>query len=424
MAHENTVLKESAQVVDEIEGQLEQMLRKRIEDVEKDLEGRINREREAARRRKDEIEGEFRREQEAISDYRTMLREAEDERTRLLDEAREHFNRVIALQAEIEGLAKSTVEEIRKVNEIQHRIEDLREKTLEKAGFLKRDLKERFGISTEGFDEAPKPLGLDLDQELEKLRKIKEMLAVESAAAGLGVEPSRPEEDETLSPPETQAGAEGFRIPEIQDLIAASHAPEETPDEATGPGAPPEVSAASMPEAPAAPEEAAEPQGEAEDLEAYVRSEPADGSGEIIYFEKDGRIVLDAESIFAAVDKTLEEAGRLSVKLGATESPKGQFFIKQELINWQEGLRSLFLRVIKMTEKKAWALPSYTSDILNPANLRTLLERLSMENWSNPDEFSSFQTAVAEIKNAFAARIENRPAYRRAIRRDLEEPRG
>ena len=90
-------------------------------------------------------------------------------------------------------------------------------------------------------------------------------------------------------------------------------------------------------------------------LESYRRTEPANGSGEIHYFQKDRIAIADPEKLLDAVDRTLEEGQRLSVKLGQTESPKDQFFIKQELINWQEGLRALFLRVVKMCEKSSWS---------------------------------------------------------------------
>ncbi len=421
MDQEPNILRESAQVVREIEGQLEKVLQKRVDDIEKDLEFRINQERETARKKKVDIEKEFENERQTVADFRTMLQEVEEERKTLLDKARQHFDRVIQLQADIEGLAKATVEEIKTVNGIQHEIESLRERTAERAGFLKKSLRERFGISADVLDEGPKPLSLDLDKELEKLRKIKDLLAVESAAAGLGIGSGAAGGEEPFSPLEPCDEPKGIRIPEIQDLIAASHAPEEAPEE-------PEAERKAEPAPEAVPEPPAEPMpagpesvaDDAAALESLRKSEPANGNGEIIYFEKDGRIVLDGESIFAAVEKTMDEAQRLSLKLGMTESPKGQFFIKQELINWQEGLRSFFLRIIKMTEKKAWALSSHTSEILNATTLRNLLERLSMENWSNPDEFSSFLTAVTEMKNSFLARIEPRSRYLKSLRIDLE----
>jgi len=199
------------------------------------------------------------------------------------------------------------------------------------------------------------------------------------------------------------AAAADVAIPEIRDLISGP-APSGAP---AGEASREDAAAA----APADEPESGEAMTEEEVvacLETYRRTEPANGSGEIHYFQGDRAVVADPEKLLAAVDRTMEEGQRLSVKLGLTESPKDQFFIKQELINWQEGLRALFLRVIKMCEKNAWSLPRYTEDVLNPHILRRLLERLSMENWSNLEEFAAFSASMAELRNAFRVRAEPR----------------
>jgi hypothetical protein len=422
MENDSDFLRESTRVIDEVEGQLERLLHKRYGDVDRDLEDRISREREAARRRKEDIEKEFQKERVTLGEYRTMVRDFEEERGRLLGEAREGFEKVLRLQEEIESLARATVEEIKRVNEIQGRLEDLRKRTSERAAFLKNDLRERFGIVAEVVEEEPAPLDLDLDQELEKLKKIKELLAMESAAADLGMTSEEPAGREGLTEMDAEAAASDLPIPEIQDLIAGPSGPEEavteTP-ETPGPPAVPLTEDLPEPLAAEGPEEGAE-EALAAELEAERRTEPANGSGEIHYFQKDMAVVVDLEKLFESVDRTLEEAQRISLKLGQTESPKDQFFLKQELINWQEGLRGLFLRIIKMCEKDAWSLPRYTQEIIGTQTLRTLLERLSMENWSNPEEFASFAKAMADMKKAFLARIEPRLPYLRSVLRELE----
>ncbi len=412
MENDSDFVRESTRVIDEVEGQLERLLHKRFGDVDRELEERINREREAALRRKEEIEREFQKERATLSEYRTMVRDFEEERGRLLGEARERFEKVVRFQEEIESLARATVEEIKRVNEIQDRLEDLRKRTSERAAFLKNDLRERFGIVAEVVEEEPAPLDLNLDEELDKLKRIKELLAMESAAVDLGMTGGEPAGRNDLAAMDAEAAASDLPIPEIQDLIA-------------GPSGPEEAVAAPLPEVPPEPvatEGAAEETEDAlaAELEAARRTEPANGSGEIHYFQKDRAVVVDAGKLFESVDRTIEEAQRLSVKLGQTESPKDQFFLKQELINWQEGLRGLLLRIIKMCEKNAWSLPRYTQEILGAPTLRTLLERLSMENWSNPEEFASFAKAMADMKKAFLARIEPRLPYLRSILQELE----
>lgn len=416
MEHDPNIFRDSARVIQEVEEQLDRILQKKFEDVDADLAERIRREQEEARRRKEEIEREFAKEKQALTDYREMVREYEETRAGLLNEARERFERVLRFQAEIESLARSTVEEIRRVNEIQERLEELRTKTSERAAFLKNDLRERFGIVAEVVEEEPKPLGLDLDEELQKLRKIKDLLAIETEAARLGRVGGEPAESRDLAEMDRVASATGLEVPEIRDLIAGPVPEEPGPAAAEDQAS---IPAGVSPEAPSA----FEPEPESElvaRLEACRRTEPANGSGEIHYFQKDRAAVVDPEKILAAVDKTLDEAQRLSQKLGMTDSPKDQFFIKQELINWQEGLRALILRVIKMCDRRSWTLPDYTAPVINLGVLRTLLERLSMENWSNLDELASFAEAASGIKKAFQARLEPRRPYLRSLLEQIE----
>ncbi len=425
MDHDPNIFRDSSQVIQEVEDQLERILQKKFRDVDSELLERINREKEAARKRKEDIERDFDKEKSALSEYRVMVRDFEEQRAGLLNEARDRMQKVLKFQAEIESLAKSTVDEIRRVNEIQERLEALRSRTSERAAFLKNDLQERFGIIAEVMEEEPKPLSLDLDEELEKLRKIKDLLAIESAAASLGRLGGEAAGRDELAVMDAAANKAGIEIPPIQELIAGPAAAEPAePRSEPAPQSAPEPMPEPLPEPlPEPAPEAAGPMTEEEAvawIESYRRTEPANGSGEIHYFQKDGVAVADPEKLLAAVDRTLEEGQRLSVKLGQTESPKDQFFIKQELINWQEGLRALFLRIIKMCEKSSWTMPAYTAGVLDPQVLRRLLERLSMENWSNLEEFAAFTAVVADIRMAFLARIEPRLPYLLSLIREIE----
>jgi hypothetical protein len=432
MQHDPNIFRDSSQVIREVEDQFERILQKKFRDVDSTLIERINREKEEARKRKEEIERDFEKEKTALADYRSMVQEFEEQRAGLLNDARDRFHKVLKFQSEIEGLAKATVDEIRRVNEIQERLEGLRAKTSERAAFLKNDLRERFGIVAEVMDEEPKPLELDLDVELEKLRKIKELLANESAAANLGRLGGEPAVEEDLAALDAAAVKAAAPIPGIQDLIAGPapaevpSAPEPPAAEAAGPeAAAPE---AAMPEPlPPAPEPLPERDDDVTEeeivarLESYRRTEPANGSGEVHYFQKDRAIVADPEKLMASVDRTIDEGQRLAARLETTESPKDQFFIKQELINWQEGLRALFLRVVKMCEKNSWVLPRRTEAVINPQILRRLLERLSMENWSNLEEFAGFSADWSDIRKDFEARLEPRLTYLRSLKRQVEE---
>ena len=361
----------------DIESELERELARRREEIERALTARIEGEKEAARARLEEIAHEFDRQRFALQEFRVQVSAAECEREDLGREMREHFSLVLGHQAEIDRLTKLTVEEIKTVNDIQQRMEDLRRKASERAGFLKRELREKFGIETDvAAEAAPGPLPVDLDMELEKLRRIKEILSREM--------PATPAEDPGNS----------FPVPEIQDLVAGSGT-----DDAR-PAVPAEVPA--------------------DILEACRRVEPANGHGELHYFQKGGRIVLDAERLLEAAEGARDEARRLARALEAAESPKDQFFIKQDIINGQEGLRKLFLRAAKMCERKACSLPAATVDIFGTRALKDLLERLSLENWSNPADFADFERTLEGLRGGFAARTSPPDDYRRAILEELE----
>lgn len=356
-----------------VEAQLERELARRREDVERSLSARIEGEKEAARLRMEELDREFERERTALQEFRAQVSAAEREREDLAREMREHFNLALGHQAEIDRLTKLTVEEIKKVNEIQQRMEDLRRTATERAGSLERDLREKFGIETGvGVEAAPGPPPVDLDAELEKLRRIKEILALEQATADR---------------------AAAVSVPEIQDLV-------------TGSG--PETARPAVPDAPV------------DSLEACRRVEPANGHGELHYFQKDERIVLDAERLLEAAGAARDEARRLARSLETADSPKDQFFIKQDIINGQEALRKLVLRAAKMCERKTCTLPAATADVFGLRALKELLERLSLENWSNPADFADFEKTLEALRGSFAARATPPEAYRRAILEELE----
>ncbi len=374
MALDADGLKSSVLDFRSVESQLERELARRREEIERSLTARIEGEKEAARLRLEEVDREFERERTALQDFRAQVFAAESEREELGREMREHFNLALGHQAEIDRLTKLTVEEIKKVNELQQRMEDVRRTATERAGSLERDLREKFGIETGvGAEAAPGPQPVDLDAELEKLRRIKEILALEQAAVDQG---------------------EAVSVPDIQDLVAGAG-----PEEAR----------------PAAP-----PQAPGDPLEACRRVEPANGHGELHYFQKEGRIVLDAERLLEAAEAARDEARRLARSLESAESPKEQFFIKQDIINGQEALRKLVLRAAKMCERKTCTLPAATAEVFGLRALKDLLERLSLENWSNPADFTDFEKTLEALRASFAARATPPEAYRRAILEELE----
>jgi hypothetical protein len=154
-------------------------------------------------------------------------------------------------------------------------------------------------------------------------------------------------------------------------------------------------------------------------LEKYRKIEPRNGNGDIGFFQKDDKIILDGEYMVASIDESLEEAKKLYLKLSQTESPKEQFFIKQEIINHQEILRKYILRNVKICEREGAVLPRFTADILNIDTLKDILEKLSMENWSNPSDFSSFRSLTESLKDAYYAKITPPVYYLKSLLEEL-----
>ncbi len=172
------------------------------------------------------------------------------------------------------------------------------------------------------------------------------------------------------------------RIPEIQELIQATRPREDARLEASLPVADDPASA----------------------LERLRRIEPVAGSGEISYFQKGEKTVLDAGRLLDAMDRAADVAWKLTGKLEATESPRDRFFIKQELVNGQEALRNLVLRAASLAEGESLGLPAETLDIIDGPALRNLADRLSTGNWANANDLAAFAGETKRQRAAFLER--------------------
>jgi hypothetical protein len=399
MAGKQLNMKESVVAIEEIETKLERLLNKRKEEIERDLEERIRVEKAEADKKIDAIQKEINKGRGLLQDYRTVISEFETERSALQRQIKEHFDRVVGFQTEIEKMAGLTLEELRKVGELNRKLDTLHHSAEEKVSTFRKDLEERFGIIAQlPASREEEELKIDLEEELAKLRKIKELLEVEPGKTEeIPVEAAAEPEKEAKAAVATNEEGVPLNVPEINQVMEESLAREEK----SSPEAEPEV----QPEEKPWEEEKESFQSLFEILEKYRKIEARNGNGEIGFFQKDEMIILDGEFMVASIDESLEEAKRLYAKLSQTESPKEQFFIKQEIINHQEILRKYLLRNVKMCEREGAVLPQYTTDVLNLDVLKDILEKLSMENWSNPTEFNSFRTTIESLKDAYYAKI-------------------
>ena len=121
----------------------------------------------------------------------------------------------------------------------------------------------------------------------------------------------------------------------------------------------------------------------------------------------------------SSLGSSLDGAKKLYKKLNETESPKEQFFIKQDIIRHQEVLRKLMLSSIKMSDKEFCTLPGYTREILNVEVLKTILEKVSMENWSDEQDFVEFDKYAKSLKDAYYAKITPPARYIQSILDEL-----
>jgi len=410
MAKKDDTPKKSSSVFEEIEEQLEQALAKKKEDIEKELEERIRQEKEETQRRIEGLDKELKQERGALIDIQSQLDEFENQKAELKKQIREHIDKAIKLQTEIETMTGQTLEELKTVSSLNQKLEELQQETGEKVSSLKKSLEEKFGIVADvpeekEFDETE----LNLDHELAKLKKIMELLNSNGP-----VEEVVPEEQpEEMQPEEISEKVE--EVPEAEPQPEEKAAPVE-PEGLQ----PVEEMEAEPEEKEEAPEEEASFQASFDKLEEFRKGSTNENDAELSYFENNERIVLDGEFLVASLNNCFEEAKKLYIRLSQTESPKDQFFIKQEIIKQQEGLRKVMLRSIRMCEKDNCSLPEYTLEILNLDVLKSALEKVSMQNWSNQEDFAAFDNFAKELKDSFYSRITPPAAYLLSIMKELE----
>jgi hypothetical protein len=432
MAKKDDTPKNSSSVIDEIEQQLEQAIAKKREDVEKTLEEKIRKERDEARKRIEELTREAEEEKKTLGNFKSLLAEFETNKNELKVQIKEHVEKAIQFQTEIESLTGKTLEELKKVRELNQRLEELQQDAGEKVSALRRDLEERYGIVTEVPEgEEPDETEINLELELTKLKKIKELLNTSGHVEEVSreVEPQEPEKgegEEVVEPggephPEEEK-MEGGEAETVEPEGAARPEEPEVKQEAE------QEKTAEEPPSEELPEAVAQPEGEGEasfqvafeKLEQFRKGGTNENEAEVSYFENKNRIVLDGEYLVSTLNNCFEEAKRLYIKLSQTESPKDQFFIKQEIIKQQEYLRKVMLRGIRLGQRDNCSLPDYTKEVLNLDVLKEVLERVSMQNWSNQDDFAAFDKFAKELKDSFYAKITPPVAYLQSVLRELE----
>lgn len=420
-------------LLEEVESRLNELIRQKREVIERELEEKIRREKEEAEKKIKQIEEEFQRGRQLLEGYHQVLADFETERLRLQQEIKERFQRVIDHQTEIEKLASLTLEEIKEVNELNQELEALEKRSGEKITLIRQQIEEKYGLVAE-IPEIPAEaeFKVDLEKELARLKKIKELLTEENFAEKFTEWEKLEAKKETT--PETSPSTEKDSAAKVAETIEEAiplaeveiNPPEIQPEIVSFIEIPPsEV----PPIEPGLPEDAPVIEAPSEEIletfqEVYEKLEGfrqvhSEGNGDVSYFEKGNIKIIDAETLIATMNETLEASKRLYQKLAQTDSPKDHFFIKQEIINQQEILRKHLLHVIKLCEKEGYSLPAFTQNVVDANLLRDFLERLTIENWSDETDFQAVTEFIESLKENFYRLITPPVSYLKALLSEL-----
>jgi hypothetical protein len=472
MMKDNEFIKETSSIIEEIEAQLQSVLAKKKEAVEQELQEKIRAEQEEAQKKISQIENELEGNKEALENYKNVLTQFENDKEGVKGEIKTHLNVAIQLQTDIEKMTGQTLQELKIVGDLTKRLEEINHEASAKVNTLKTELEEKYGIVAQvpesiGADEVE----FDLENELAKLEKIKELLGspdvvMRSFAEDVKVKEKKPEgeapaeeakTEEEVAEGEAEAeskekATEGEEpTAEAEAVKAEAEAEEKTAEEAKAEDKD-EEETEDKDEEKAEDKAEGEAKGKAEEkaeedkkakkakaddataetkadesfkhafeaLDKYRKSEDIEGNGYMMFYENKGKIILDGESFVAYLNNNLEDVKKLYNKLQETESPKEQFFTKQEIIKKQDVLRRYMLSFIGKGELEVSNLPQFTKEILNMDILKNILEKVSMENWSNQEDFTSFDTLTNDLKESFYEKITPPDKYLESIKEELE----
>ncbi len=412
MQKNKEILEEPSSTIKDVENQLENIFNKKKQEIEEELEGKIQQEKEEAEKKVHQIEKDLKDEKEALVNYRTMLAEFENNKAATKGQIKEHIDKAVQSLTEIETLTTQTLEELKKVSKLNQKLEEFHHTTEEKTTILKKDLEEKFGIVAEDL-EIKEFEDVDLKRELAKLKKIKELLGPKETPESV----TRRTREERKAEEEI----EGSEVSKEDEL----HVEKPKMDEAEE---------SSLAEENEAKDKEPSVKGEAEKnilrggtdfqdafetLAKFRKSESDKNDGEVSYFQNNNKMILDGESFVSNLNRCLDEAKKLFTRLTQAESLKDKFFIKQEIMKYQKSLRKIILGSVRLCEKETCSFPEYTLDILNMDVLKDILEKVSMENWKNQDDFHSFDEFAKKIKNAYYERITPWAAYLKSVNEEL-----
>ena len=175
MSKNNDTLKDPTLIVEEIVNELEEVINKKKEEIEKDLEKRIQLEKNQAKEKLDQIEKDLEVKKDELINYRTAFAEFENSKANIKSQKKEHLEKAIQCMRKIETLTAQGLEELGKMSELDQKLDEINHTVKEKAKIFKRELEEKFGVVAEKM-ETQENEETYLEQERKKLRKLRELL--------------------------------------------------------------------------------------------------------------------------------------------------------------------------------------------------------------------------------------------------------
>ena len=430
MGKDNELRNESSSIIEEVEEQLNKILQDKKAQVQKELDEKIRMEKEEAEKRISMLEEEVSEEKQSLAHYTSVLIEFESSKDELRSQIQGHLDKAIQFQTEIETMTSQTLDELKAVHSLNQKLDEINRQADEQVSGMKKSIEDKFGIiapipERNGHDD----IDYNLEMELSKLNKIKDLLSGSEEPIIESTETAEPEsipefiETDEQSPAESadgEAEASPEEIPamdvEYGDSIKSDSGEIEATDSMEDESSMNEESVSSS----TAEEAKDSASADAVSLDEYRKSEHVEGNGEIKYFMHEERIVIDAQSIFDALDHSLEEAKSLYMKLADLDSPKEQFFVKQDIIRHQDELRKMMLSYVRIAEKERCTFPTGMEEVLNLDVLKEILEKVSMENWSNESDYQAFEKYIGERKDAYSSLIDQSYDTFKAVSEELK----
>jgi len=441
---------EQTAFLDDIEKRVSEIFSAQKSEVEQSLIEKINREKEEAQKRIEAVNQEFAQVRGFLEEHKIVMARLQTTEEHLRGEIRGHFERAVNYQKMMENAATLAGDELEKIGGLNQELEKVRVKAEEEYGNIKKNLAGYAGIVAQ----IPAPAGraegdVDWTEELDKLRKVRDLLATlrqGEPADAASASPAASGTEAEASAPAAEAAVElaaslGLVGPEDDGVRDDAEFAETDPAWAEipgGQGASPQVStelaqepyeeAAEVPAEPQAESAAFEPPAgptaaEASAMEAlarYRKTEPVNNGIELGFYAGEAGAVLDAASFMTAVGKVVDGANQLHTQLTQTGSVKDLFLLKQEILNQQEILRKVFFRVVRFCDKESGKLPEALSEIVSSQGMKDIIERLTMANWSDPSDFKPFLNELKAMKRAFEVRTTTSPNYFKSVLDEVE----